>query len=163
MQSNHKNPFYLDGRVEAFLKTYREELLPNFSDEMISTQVQAVCDKLVEQPKNINEQARQLWGEIKTNTYLFERKQLLKAALQSLPVSVAFIGSFLDRFVCKAKARAGATPQPPQRTKVSSQFYGKDFARFRDSGDAGEKTVVINDPAVFKKQMALQPLKIFEV
>jgi secreted Zn-dependent insulinase-like peptidase len=65
---------------------------------MLSTQVQAVCDKLVEQPKNIDEQCRQLWSEIRTNMYLFKRKQLLKAALQSLPVSVAFISSFMNRF-----------------------------------------------------------------
>ena len=54
VQSSHKDADFLDGRVESFLVQYREQLA-QISAEDFSANVNAVIEKLVEKPKNIDE------------------------------------------------------------------------------------------------------------
>ena len=54
VQSSHKDADYLDNRIEAFLQVYRDQLIA-LSEETFKENVNAVIEKLVEKPKNIEE------------------------------------------------------------------------------------------------------------
>lgn len=54
VQSGHRGPAFLDDRVESFLGQYRTELA-GYSEEMLGGFVEAVCEKLTEKPKNIDQ------------------------------------------------------------------------------------------------------------
>lgn len=54
VQSNHKDPVYLDGRVESFILQYVNEALPSLTAEAFAENVAAVIANLVEKPKNLD-------------------------------------------------------------------------------------------------------------
>lgn len=54
VQSNSRDPAYLDTRVEAFLQAYTETLV-ELSKEEFAANVQAVVEDLLEKPKNLNQ------------------------------------------------------------------------------------------------------------
>lgn len=54
IQSSHKDPEYLNDRIESFLLQFHEELL-TFSSEKVLSYIEAVIQKLVEKPKNLDQ------------------------------------------------------------------------------------------------------------
>jgi secreted Zn-dependent insulinase-like peptidase len=73
VQSSHKSASQLDERVEAFLLQYRKELQryldsaqPDALDKL-REYVSAVCEKLLERPKNIDQEAARYWEEVKVD------------------------------------------------------------------------------------------------
>ena len=54
VQSGHRGPAFLDDRVESFLAQYRTELA-GYSEDVLGGFVEAVCKKLTEKPKNIDQ------------------------------------------------------------------------------------------------------------
>lgn len=54
VQSSHKDPVFLDGRIEEFLATYRQTIA-EMSEEKLKTFVDAVIEKLLEKPKNLDQ------------------------------------------------------------------------------------------------------------
>ena len=54
VQSSHKDADFLDGRVEDFLLQYRAQLAA-ISAEDLGANVNAVIEKLLEKPKNIDQ------------------------------------------------------------------------------------------------------------
>jgi insulysin len=55
VQSNHKDALYLDERIETFLKTYYENTLLTMEQEKLTNFINAVKEKLLEKPKNLDE------------------------------------------------------------------------------------------------------------
>lgn len=55
VQSSHKDPQYLDERIESFLELYRKHLLEECTAEQLQTHIHAVIEKLLEKPKNIDQ------------------------------------------------------------------------------------------------------------
>ena len=57
VQSSHKDPHYLDQRVELFLTQFRGFLADCAREDplKLGTYLQAVSEKLTEKPKNINQ------------------------------------------------------------------------------------------------------------
>ena len=53
VQSNHKDPDYLNSRIEDFLKTYRSEVIETMTEEFLAQNLSAVIENLLEPPKNI--------------------------------------------------------------------------------------------------------------
>ena len=53
IQSNSRDPLYLNDRIESFLSEYYTTL-SNISDEEYQQNRQAIIDNLLEKPKNIN-------------------------------------------------------------------------------------------------------------
>ena len=53
MQSNHKDPIYLNTRVEAFLESYFSTLKELTAQELEHNK-KAVIDSLLEKPKNLS-------------------------------------------------------------------------------------------------------------
>eukprot|EP00981_Chlorochromonas_danica_P009292 scaffold2602_cov177-Ochromonas_danica.AAC.13 len=119
VQSSHKDPIYLDGRIEAFLESYRAELA-SMSPETVQTFIQSAIDKLLEKPKNLNNEAGEYKEEIVNKTYLFNHKDYLVEKLRDPSViNHQSILAFFDDYV-----RAGST----KRHKFSSQFFGKHYS-----------------------------------
>ena len=63
VQSPHKDPEYLDQRVEEFLTGY-EKHLTELSDEEFQKNITAVIDKLTEKSKNLDQETGRFWGEV---------------------------------------------------------------------------------------------------
>jgi hypothetical protein len=53
IQSNSRDPLYLDDRIESFLSGF-DNILQNLSSEDFEHNRQAVIESLLEKPKNIN-------------------------------------------------------------------------------------------------------------
>lgn len=60
VQSSHKDPIYLDGRIEDFFITYRSTIA-EMSEEKLKTFVDAVIEKLLEKPKNLDQVSYKLY------------------------------------------------------------------------------------------------------
>lgn len=54
VQSNSRDPLYLNDRIESFLSEFYDTL-QKFTDEEFENNRQAVIKNLLEKPKNINE------------------------------------------------------------------------------------------------------------
>jgi insulysin len=54
VQSNHKDPVYLDQRVELFLQSYFDNVILTMTDEFLQTNINAVIENLLEPVKNID-------------------------------------------------------------------------------------------------------------
>lgn len=147
VQSNHRDPKYLDDRVESFLKQFRNDLL-EFTAEQVAANVQAVIDLMTEKPKNLNEECKKMWSEICDNYYLFDRRHRCAAALRAMEVDVALLVSFFDRYLREEGN--------PERRKLSSQFYGK-------AGDYKTKkgVEVFTDTDEMKRNLPLLPVRKF--
>lgn len=184
VQSSHKDPIYLDGRIEAFLESYRADLA-SMSPETVQTFIQSAIDKLLEKPKNLNnvrrryhfslpwtitnshfvclillQEAGEYKEEIVNKTYLFNHKEYLVDKLRDPSViNHQSILAFFDDFV-----RAGST----KRRKFSSQFFGKHYSipareevevEAVASNGIKRKLVVVENPATFKSSMPLLPMQ----
>lgn len=54
VQSNSRDPLYLESRIESFLEMYRTEVLAGMTQEYLATNIAAVVENLLEPPKNID-------------------------------------------------------------------------------------------------------------
>ena len=63
VQSSHKDPEYLDQRVEEFLTGFESHLV-GLSDEEWQRNITAVIDKLTEKSKNLDQETGRFWGEV---------------------------------------------------------------------------------------------------
>lgn len=146
VQSNHKDPDYLDGRIEEFLKTYRT-FIETISDDSLASFRQATIEKLLEKPKNYSEDAKRYGNEIVQKTYLFDRRSILaKTVLPSIEKSD--ILEFYDKFVSASSS---------DRKKFSTYFYGKGRKFPPKSAPVPAGVEIIRDPTAFKRKMSLLP------
>jgi insulysin len=147
VQSSHKDPTYLDARIEDFLVGFRVKL-GAFTDEELQTNIQAVVEKLLEKPKNLDQESSRYWEEIKSASYLFDRKARLAKYLRSVTLKECL--EYFDQYF----AVGGA-----DRRKCSSQFYGKGTKYPKPSSDP--KVVIIKDSSHFKRTMSLEPIRSY--
>ena len=54
IQSNSSDPVFLEGRAEAFLESYRNDVIETMTEEFLAVNVAAVIENLLEPPKNID-------------------------------------------------------------------------------------------------------------
>ena len=156
VQSNHKDPEYLDDRIELFLNQYRENLMGMGSEEF-QANVNAVREHLLEKPKNLNQvmllqylayfslalqESSTFWEEINTSTYFFQRKSNVAELLSEVTLSETI--EFYDKFVLSN-----------QRKKFSSRFFGKDKS-YPDT--TKNDVVVVSSPVQFKRSMPASPI-----
>lgn len=145
VQSNHKDPQYLDERIEDFLVGFKKLLL-EYTETQINENIEAVKDKLLEKPKNLNEGSRNYWSEIKSRAYLFGREKLLAEALT--PLTLNDIIEFYDTYLSSSSS---------SRQKFSSQCFGAKTSYPTDVSSPGNvSTILIDDPNKFKR---MQPMK----
>ena len=113
VQSEEKDPVYLDGRVEAFLQCFRSEYLEKLSEDEFQVNVNAVTEKLMEKDKNLNEQTNRFWTNLTNGSYDYDKKK--KEAEAVKVTTKAGIIDFFDKYFA-----LGA----PQRRKLSVQTFG---------------------------------------
>ena len=54
IQSNSSDPVFLEGRAEAFLESYRNDVIETMTEDFLALNVAAVIENLLEPPKNID-------------------------------------------------------------------------------------------------------------
>lgn len=150
VQSSHKDPVYLDERIESFLLGFRVKLAA-LTEKELSDNILAVREKLVEKAKNLDQESTRYWNEIKNETYLFDRKEQLSSYLTSATLSDCLL--FFDKYFAQ---------QSGDRRKCSSQFFGKG-TRYPKATSLDKNVVIISDPSAFKRTMTLLPVEKFEV
>lgn len=109
----------------------------------------------------ISQESTQLWDEIKTNRYLFDRKKLMAAALQKYTLTAEMVGLIYQYYLLA----------PASRTKFSSQFYGKNQTYVNElatsvdnaTNSTSDKIVMIRQPVAFKKSASFLPVNNFEM
>ena len=130
--------------------------------EGLALHTQAAIEKLLERPKNLDEETRRHWGEIQDGRCIFDMRPRCCAVLRAVTVDEV-----------AAAYRAFLLPSP-ERTKWSAHFFGKGHhfptpastaaaAAAAAAGVEGAsapvgRSVVITDPAAFKRSSALLPV-----
>ena len=159
VQSSHKDPDYLDQRIESFLVQYRQQLAA-MAPEEYQAYVQAVIEKLVEKPKNLNEETEAYWHEIKSAMFWFPRRHVLAKVLRSEAFSTsAHVLEFFDRFIAATASTSSSSSS--SRIKFSSQFYGKSCRYVKAQSVQPQQVVVVHDPSLFKRSMPLDPVPVY--
>lgn len=161
VQSNSRRPCYLDKQVETFLAQYRT-VLETLTAEELNDNIQAVVEKLLEKPKNLDKETMRYWDEITSGSHLFSRRQREADFLRS-SVSLEDLKKFFDRYL---------VPSSSHRRKFSSQFFGTGHkpctpAEVINEGvEEGDSPVVsphsvvlIKDYIDFKRKCSLLPVK----
>lgn len=152
IQSNHKDPPYLDQSIETFLINYREKLI-NLAIEELDTHKKSVCDELLEKFKNLNNETSFHWEEIKSGTYFFDRNKEI-ASYISNNITLDEVIEFYDSLFSYTSTT---------RRKLSSQFFGKDCKYPLNIISPGNvPTILIKDPIKFRKSSVLDSLDSFD-
>lgn len=153
VQSNSRDAHFLDQRIEAFLVQYREQILAKMTVEELQTNITACVEHLREKPKNLNEEAERLWEEVDSGLYLFQRKEMKAAYLSTVTggkngtgLGLEEVVTFFDQYFSAKSA---------SRIKFCSEFYGQG-QKYPSTTTLNQ--VVITEPAVFKRSMALKPI-----
>jgi len=149
VQSEVKDPAGLDECIEEFLVFLRSELV-DIKDEDFGTNRQAVVDKLLEKPKNLNEETNRIWQEVQSGRYEFQHAKKQADAVRALVK--ADVIAFFDRFIAA---------DAPLRRKFSAQTYGSPFPIPEGGSDGADgatgKPLLVEDAAVFKSSRPLMP------
>lgn len=150
VQSHHKDPLYLNDRIEHFLLRYYEEVLKPMTEEKLQHFIHAVKEKLIEKPKNLDEETDRYWEEISNQTYLFHRNQLMVEKLDSPTlITKEVIIEFFERYLLASSSH---------RIKFSSQFFGGKTTFPSASSWDTTKGLLIQDPNLFKRKLPLLPV-----
>ncbi|KDO29251.1 hypothetical protein SPRG_05446 [Saprolegnia parasitica CBS 223.65] len=104
VQSKAKTPAEVTGRIQAFLSGFRDRLAAMHDDEWRKHKA-ALVGNLLEQPKTYEEASARVWEEIASQTYAFDRRRDVAAAVDAL--SKAQVEEMLDaRLVTTATRKA---------------------------------------------------------
>eukprot|EP00808_Paulinella_micropora_P020663 g57752.t1 len=114
VQSAIYDPFYLDGRVEAFLDWFGRQVLPQTPALEFQSVVQGLIERRIQKPASLFAQAEQVWAEISLHRLDFPRAATEVHALRRL--RLAHCVSFFQHHLGVAST---------QRRKISCHIYGK--------------------------------------
>lgn len=97
IQSNKQDPVYLDSKIEEFLSEFRQTLV-TMPDADFADNVNAVIEELVEKPKNLGEESRQLWASIESGLYAFDLREVSSLWSQLCDVCAALLMETVSLF-----------------------------------------------------------------
>jgi len=147
IQSDSKDPTYLDSRIENFLDGFRSKMV-KMSSEEFETNVEAVVQTFLEKNKNLGEESGQYWNPISNKTYLFKKRNLLATEVKDL--SMFQVLQFFDKFIVK---------NAPRRKKISVQVFALQHLEHYDDPVPESITLVRPEEVVdFKRSMSLYEL-----
>jgi secreted Zn-dependent insulinase-like peptidase len=72
VQSPQKDPVYVDGRIEEFLKSFETELA-ELPDEEFQNHIDALVSTKLQKYNKLSEEVKDYWEEIINQTYQFTR------------------------------------------------------------------------------------------
>ena len=151
VQSSHKSPEYLDGRIDAFLQQHFLEVVSTLTPEALLVHVQACVEKTLERPKNLDEETERHWEELADGRGLFDRRALLVAELKL--VSLEQLQAAYKDYLLGSERRA--------KTKFLGCFYGKGVdipAEPAEQWAPDVRTIVVGETGAFKRSLPLQPV-----
>lgn len=138
IQSNVKDPVYLQKRIEQFLAEF-EDRLEQFSEEEFNEFREALIARRRETPKNLQEETHRYWQAISSGSYDFQsRESEIQALLTLTPAEVRDL--FREVFI-----------KPKSVKKISVQAVGKRHQKAKPQGR------IISNPERFKKKMNFYP------
>ncbi|GKZ00521.1 hypothetical protein MPSEU_001004500 [Mayamaea pseudoterrestris] len=142
VQGGSFDPVHMDGRIEHFLVTVRQQIVA-LSAEEFQTNVKSVCEGLREKNKSLGEESSKHWSAITSQRYDFRRLALIADEVEAL--SKLDVLRLFDRYLV-----AGS----PNRRKLSVQVFGREHT---DAFKLPPASTVecINDPRTF---VGCQPL-----
>lgn len=153
-----KAPQYVEGRIEAFIRSI-EDTLNKMTEEEFKKHVSALSTKRLEKPKKMSVQISQYWREILAQQYNFDRDNIEVAFLKTV-TKEDLIKFYKDNIAYEA----------PQRHKLSVHILStqskpqEDTVDGKESGDALlpgvdlPQPIIVEDVSAFKRDMALYPL-----
>jgi insulysin len=150
IQSDVFDPFHLNERIDAFLSGFRSKLV-QMSPEDIKTNVNAVCQTLLEKSKNVSESSAKFWHVIANRTYHFHRLQDVAAEVEDLTKEDVL--RFFDKYILK-----GA----PLRRKISIHIFGSNHESQlleQQARDDDPSIQLVHDPEEFSRIQHLFPMQ----
>jgi insulysin len=122
--------------------------LAAMSEEEFASNVDSVCQNLLEKNKNLGEESSKHWSVISNQTYRFQRLQEIAAEAQVLELNDVL--RFFDRYLLA---------QSPYRRKLSVQVFGKNHQDSLESdASPSDGVAVIRQPHEFRNVQPLYPL-----
>jgi len=103
IQSNVKDPVYLQNRIEKFLQN-AESSLEKISKAEFDEYREALIAKRLEKPKNLQEQTQKFWGNIASKTYDFELRQKEIEVLKKMKLKEV-LETYRSLFLIEATSR----------------------------------------------------------
>ena len=146
IQSDVRDPNYLDERVEAFLERFRTRLVEMEAEEF-DTNIQAVKKNFLEKNKNLGEESSKYWAVITDKSYVFRKWTIIGEEVGKITKDQVI--AFYDKFIA-----AGA----PCRSKFATQVCAKQHESAMDA-PVPEGAVLITNPQEFQREMPLFPLR----
>jgi insulysin len=143
IQSDSFDPLHLDERIEVFLQGFRAKLV-EMTTEDFESNVDSVCQNLLQKDKSLGEESSRYWGAISNRTYNFSR--LADIAGEARTLNKLDVLRLFDRHVLRGS---------PNRQKLSVQVFGNNhLERLNEETDA----VLIKDPIEFGRGQSLFPV-----
>jgi insulysin len=147
VQSDSFDPLHVDLRIEAFLDGFRSTLAA-MSEEEFASNVDSVCQNLLEKNKNLGEESSKHWSVISNQTYRFQRLQEIAAEARGLELNDVL--RFFDRYLLA---------QSPFRRKLSVQVFGKNHQdSLETDASPSDGVALIRQPHEFRNGQPLYPL-----
>jgi len=138
IQSNVKEPVYLQSRIEKFMTDF-EHQLDRLSEDEFSQYKEALVAKRLEVPKNLQEETHRYWGAISSGSYDFERRETEISALKKL--SLPDVKNLYKKmFLATDSVR-----------KVTVQAVSRNHQQVKPQGQ------IISDPKKFKQSSGYYP------
>ncbi|OCH85237.1 LuxS/MPP-like metallohydrolase [Obba rivulosa] len=139
-------PWVVEDRVEAFLKSFREELAA-MDEATFESKKQGLVVKLLEKPKNLREETARFWGAMRAGHYDFARREADAAAITALTREEVL--QTYDRLV--APSSAGIS-----RKKVSIQLVSQ---QMKDVAPAVDNVALVSEDVEdeFKASLGCYP------
>lgn len=147
IQSDSFDPEHVEGRIEAFLASFRERIV-NMSSEDFQTNIDSVVAMFLEKNMNLGEESSRYWHVILNHTYQFRRLQMIAEHVKALQKEQML--KFFDKYVAA---------DGPCRHKMCIKVVAKQHQESIVKEDTSDASLVrIENPSEFKHSMPLFPM-----
>jgi len=138
IQSDTKDPGYLDTRIEEWIESFKKDIEALTEDEFIKFRT-SLIGKILEKDKSLKEEYHRWYNEIQyPRPFQFDRAPSLAKEVEKLQKSDLI--SFYDNHIAKTGLK---------RRKISALVYSKDH--LIPEGTNTEDTIHISKPEEFRK------------
>lgn len=124
---SERNPDYLEGRIESFLRAFRTRLAA-MSAEDFEGHKRSVINARLEKVKNLTQETNRFWGHISNEIYFFDERE--DDVLHLKPLTKEDMLAFYDQFI---------DPGGPTRAKLAVRLHAQATAPTKPAPDAEEQ------------------------
>ncbi|KAM3913652.1 insulin-degrading enzyme isoform 1-T1 [Leptodactylus fuscus] len=157
---SERQPYYLETRVEAFLKT-TEKMVEDMKDEAFQKHIQALALRRLDKPKKLVAECAKYWGEIISQQYQFDRDNVEVAFLKTLVKNdiIKFYKELLDVEASRRhKVSVHVLAREMDESTVIQDFPSQNDVNLAPA-PALPQPAVISDVTEFKRSLPLFPVK----